>query len=269
MLQKIKSFLAQYNITTHSIVGVWFAAIAFYYDNQVFHDYVNKTAISIYNWMPHWLEGLIIGVVLPYIAYRKGLSPTGKLFVASQSAVEQPKATAAVVNNTVELPSKPVDLHVADVAAKLTPVLLILLLMGGLVGCATKTSTTGTAPAVTNATKVAAALDDVAASLSVLQQVEISASTAMLIDPVTHKSIQKALVVVGKDGALLTTALSDSTKAATVPALVAQLTADLEIGVKSGVLGIKDTKTQTTLLALITSVEAGAQIILQYSQPGS
>lgn len=78
-MSSIKDFLAKYGITTHAMVAAWLSLCGLYAEDQTVHNYVNSTAISIYHTMPHWLEALIAGLIIPAIAfYRPGLSNYGK-----------------------------------------------------------------------------------------------------------------------------------------------------------------------------------------------
>ena len=76
-VRRIKLFFAKYNVSTHSINVIWATLVTVYFSNTVFHDYVNTTAISIYNTLPHWLEAFIVGAIIPLYSYLNKQTPVG------------------------------------------------------------------------------------------------------------------------------------------------------------------------------------------------
>ncbi len=85
-MAKLTAFLKQYNLTSHTLVVAWAALVGFYGASPAFAQYVNHLVIAAYNAMPHWAEEFVMGVVVPYIIYRKGLSAAGKTAIAAQVA---------------------------------------------------------------------------------------------------------------------------------------------------------------------------------------
>ena len=76
-VRRIKLFFAKYNVSTHSVNVIWATLVTVYFSNTVFHDYVNTTAISIYNTLPHWLEAFIVGAIIPLYSYLNKKTPMG------------------------------------------------------------------------------------------------------------------------------------------------------------------------------------------------
>ena len=111
--------------------------------------------------------------------------------------------------------------------------------------------------------KAAAALDDISSGVLAFQASEQQLFTAGSIPAQTHEEIEGALGLVSKDGAALTVAIQNGESAATVSALAASIQADLSGALTTGVLGVKDAQTKTTLQAYISTIGTAVQVIVE------
>jgi hypothetical protein len=67
-MNQLKTWLAKYNVTTHSVVAFFASATLAYYAVPPFHALVNHA----YQALPGWLEESIGAGVALYAWYRKG-----------------------------------------------------------------------------------------------------------------------------------------------------------------------------------------------------
>jgi hypothetical protein len=121
----------------------------------------------------------------------------------------------------------------------------------GMPGCKVTSPTGPVAPAITGLN----ILNQVQKDLEDAQPVEIAAVKAGLIDKATDIKIQTALAKEAVDSDALAQALQTAASTATVQAKIDAITADLQQDIQSGVLGVKDTKTQATLSASVALAE--------------
>lgn len=70
-MQAIKKFIANHSALAHMLVVVWGFLAGFYFDNATAHAYIDTVALNLYNSTPHWLQGAIVGLVIPLITYWK------------------------------------------------------------------------------------------------------------------------------------------------------------------------------------------------------
>lgn len=74
-MNTIKQFIAKHSALAHTLTVVWGFLIGFYFENSTAHAYINGVALNVYNHMPHWLEGAIVGLIIPLITYWKAQAP--------------------------------------------------------------------------------------------------------------------------------------------------------------------------------------------------
>lgn len=118
------------------------------------------------------------------------------------------------------------------------------------IGCAHNPA----APPPTAAQATAIGVDDFAASVQTAQNTEIEIFHQGYIDAPTHVIIQKGFQKAGQDIKAVAQAINTGQSAATISALITGLTADLNGDLKTGVLGVKDAKSQQQLQALISGL---------------
>lgn len=72
----IKSVLAKYSISTHTVAAVWAFLVLAYNTNTTFHDYIYGSALAVYGHFPKWLAGLVVGAVIPLLMlYKQSQKP--------------------------------------------------------------------------------------------------------------------------------------------------------------------------------------------------
>lgn len=70
-MQTFKKFIANHSALAHTLVVVWGFLAGFYFDNATAHTYIDTVALNLYNSTPHWLQGVIVGLLIPLITYWK------------------------------------------------------------------------------------------------------------------------------------------------------------------------------------------------------
>jgi len=70
-MNTIKQFIANHSALAHTLVVVWGFLAGFYFDNATAHNYIDGVALNLYNSTPHWLQGAIVGLIIPLITYWK------------------------------------------------------------------------------------------------------------------------------------------------------------------------------------------------------
>lgn len=139
---------------------------------------------------------------------------------------------------------------------KLFRILAVPLLALSLAGCARNAA----APPPTAAQATAIGVDDFAASARTAQQVEIGLFQQGLIDAPTHVAIQKGFKKCGQDIQALGTAINTGASSATISAKIQAITADLNVDITTGVLGVRDPASQQKLQALVSGLGATAAV---------
>lgn len=141
-------------------------------------------------------------------------------------------------------------------AAKII-LLAVLLIPFGVLGCKASTAPP-TAPSVT-ALNV---LQEVQSDVLAIQQAEISAVKAGLIDAATDAKLQSAFKQEAQDATALADAISTTASATTVQAKVTTLLNDIQQDVANGVAGIKDANTKAAITASISAAEISVNSIM-------
>lgn len=133
-MRSIQAFLGRYSITTHSIVALLGSLIGAYFAVPQFHALV----LAAHAALPPWMQDTAGAAMALFLYYRSGLSATGQLAVAVDSAKEQPEATTTAVATAATAPKLATELHVENATAKLVSMVLCCALLAGMVpmsGC--------------------------------------------------------------------------------------------------------------------------------------
>ena len=163
-----------------------------------------------------------------------------------QNDAQPSLGTTTTTATTVSTPAVP-----ASTVTKISALVLASLLIVPMVACKVVSTNPPTAPGV-SALNV---LYMVQADVLALQNAEIAAVKAGLIDTATDAKIQTALKQEAVDATALGVAISSTATATTVQAKVNALLVDLQNDVTSGALGIKDGNTKATITASIAATE--------------
>jgi hypothetical protein len=63
MWQRIRNWLAQFNVSAKSLACLWAAASFLYVENKRFHDAV----FNLFSRFPHFMQEFVVGVIIPLV----------------------------------------------------------------------------------------------------------------------------------------------------------------------------------------------------------
>ncbi len=228
-MNTIKQWFQSKGGFSHVAAAVFTSLMLAYAAVPSFHALV----IQVHATLPGWLQELFTTALALYAWYK-----------TTNAKTQSPASTSTT--------------------AKLVVLLMLGFITFGALGCKTSTVTPATAPSVT----ALSVLQEVQSDVLAVQQAEISAVKAGLIDRATDLILQKAFVHEAQDATALADAISTTVPAATVQAKVTALLNDVQQDVASGVAGVKDANTKAAITASISAAEIAINSIMSAYNTG-
>ncbi len=233
-MDTIKKFIASHSALAHTLVVVWGFLTGFYFENATAHAYINSVATAIYHSAPHWLQGAIIGLIIPLITYWKTKKGTS-------------------VTTTADAPSTITSTTKIGVIA-----LCFLLLSVSVTGC-------------TQQQKISVAQEIVNWTPTIVSTASTVASTVALLDPASAAIIAAAVSAFDVAAAGVKTAAADylANPSASTLTQLQTFVVQFQQSVNSSLLSavkITNQKSQAAITAAINALAVGINAVLALVQ---